>query len=128
MRLVVCSHRGPVSYARSGSGVEPRRAGPGGLVAVVGPAIEASGGTWIFAPSSPQDRELAAAARVDLTDGNVTLRIVDLPLRAHRDHYRVVSSQVLTPLFHYLLPLARAPSFGGRFRRAWDRYRIVNEA
>jgi trehalose 6-phosphate synthase len=128
MRLVACSHRRPVSYARSGNRLEQTRAGPGGLVAVLEPALEHYGGTWIFAPSTPEDRELAAAGRTDLGAGQVSFRIVDLPVNAHRDHYRVVSSRVLTPLFHYLLPLATAPAFTKRFVRAWEGYRAVNDA
>jgi trehalose 6-phosphate synthase len=128
MRLVACSHRGPVSYGRLGNRLEQRRSGPGGLVAVLEPALEHYGATWIFAPSTEVDRELAASGRTDLGAGRISFRIVDLPVDAHRDHYRVVSSQVLTPLFHYLLPLATAPAFTKRFLRAWEGYRIVNDA
>jgi trehalose-6-phosphate synthase len=74
-RLVVCSHRGPVAYVRNGGRLEPRRAGPGGLVAVLGPALRQREATWIFAPSTAADREIAADRRTDLTDGNVAMRI-----------------------------------------------------
>lgn len=126
MELLVCSHRGPVTYRRAGAGRRVHPVGPGGLVAVMAPALHDAGGTWLFAPSSDEDRA-AAAEGVSLSDGRVTYRPVDLPPDAHDAHYRVVSSALLFPLFHSLLPLAVEPTFTAASRRAWAGYRLVNQ-
>lgn len=123
--LVVCSHRGPVAYHESPGGFAPRIAGPGGLVAVVAPALQRLGGTWIFAPSSDGDRELARRGEA-VEAGAVRHRIVDVPPGAHDAMYRVVYTDLLVPLFHYLLDLAREPAFDAALHRAWDDYRAVN--
>jgi trehalose 6-phosphate synthase len=123
--LVVCSHRGPVAYHDADGVIAARTAGPGGLVAVVAPALERLGGTWIFAPSTDVDRELARRRQVAGTE-RVRHEIVDLPPAAHDAMYRVVYTDLLVPLFHYLLDLARQPAFDAALHRAWDDYRAVN--
>lgn len=123
--MVVCSHRGPVAYHRTPTGVEPRIAGPGGLVAVVAPALRRLGGTWIFAPSTDEDRELARDGRT-VADGDVSHHIVDLPREAHDAMYRVVYTELLAPLFHYLLDFGRQPAFDAALHRAWAGYREAN--
>jgi len=105
--------------------VRTEPAGPGGLVAVVAPALERLGGTWVYAPSSREEIELARVRRAGA--GPVDFQVLDLPPDAHRDHYRTISSELLVPLFHYLLPLADAPAFSDRLWRAWDGYRLVNQ-
>jgi trehalose 6-phosphate synthase len=101
-------------------------AGAGGLVAVLGPVLERLGGTWMFAPASDEDYELARTG-TPLEYGSATLRIVNLPREAHRDHYATVSSELLSRLFHYMFELAREPTFDDGFKEAWSRYRAVNE-
>lgn len=123
--VVVCSHRGPVAYHRTPSGVEPRIAGPGGLVAVVAPALRRLGGTWVFAPSTDEDRALAREG-VPVVDGDVRHHIVDLPREAHDAMYRVVYTELLAPLFHYLLDFGRQPAFDAALHRAWAGYREAN--
>jgi trehalose 6-phosphate synthase len=118
----VASHRGPISYR----GEEQYPSGPGGLVAVLAPALRQVGGTWIFAPSSPEDRVRAARGLI-VEDGSVTLRMLDLPPGAHHEHYATISSELLSGLFHRLLDLPFEPVFGPRFRRAWTSYRWINE-
>jgi trehalose 6-phosphate synthase len=120
--ILLCSHRGPVSYR----GDEPVAAGPGGLVSVVAPALETISGKWLFAPSSDDDRRLARSG-ASLRPGSVTLQMLDLPLEAHRDHYATVSTEVLSSLFHYMFELPLEPRLGDDFRRAWAGYRRVNQ-
>lgn len=124
--LVVCSHRGPVIFTRGEDGVRLELAGPGGLVASVAPAIEQLGGTWLFAPSSDAEADIAASRPGDVRRGKVSYRLLDLPRSAHRDHYATISTELLMSLFHYLLPLASQPSFGPSTRSAWQHYRLIN--
>lgn len=128
MSLIICSHRGPIAHVRSDGRIERRPAGPGGLVAAVGPALRQSGGTWMFAPATEGDRELARSNSTLTSADGVDLVIVDLPRRDHRDHYEVISTQLLSPLFHYLLPLASWDGLGHDFARAWHGYLAVNRA
>jgi trehalose 6-phosphate synthase len=124
--LLVCSHRGPVILRPSKQGVQLEPAGPGGLVVAVSPAVESFGGTWLFSPSSAEEAELAALSPGGITAGSITYRLLDLPEEAHHDHYATISSEILMPLFHYLLPLAERPTFTSRILRAWEGYRLVN--
>jgi trehalose 6-phosphate synthase len=124
--LVVCSHRGPVIFRRGPAGVELDLAGPGGLVASVAPAVEHFGGTWFFAPSSEDEAQIAKLAPAGVRQGTVTYRLLDLPRAAHHDHYATISTELLMPLFHYLLPLGERPSFGESTRTAWKHYRVIN--
>jgi trehalose 6-phosphate synthase len=124
--VLVCSHRGPVSHRRTEAGVEQRAAAPGGLVPVMLPALERAGGTWLFAASTDGDRDLAAAGD-GASFAGIPLRLVALPAEVHREHYEVVTNGYLARIFHYLFPLAHAPTFGAGFRRAWASYREVNE-
>jgi trehalose 6-phosphate synthase len=125
--VLVCSHRGPLHFERTAHGLEARSAGPGGLVSVVLPAIEQLGGTWMFAPSSEEDVELARAGRGVVERSPVSYRLLDLPPEAHEQHYRTIYAALLVPLFHYLLPLGYAPTFDDRLYRAWESHRLVNQ-
>lgn len=124
--LLVCSHRGPVSLARSRAGLEAANAGPGGLVAVVAPAIERLGGTWVFAPGSAEERAIAAQG-IELEQGGVRYVVLDLPEGPHETAYRTIYTELLVPLFHYLLSLEYEPTFSDRLHRAWEDYRLVND-
>lgn len=125
--LIVCSHRGPFEYRRVGGNLEPRRGG-GGLINAVTPVLERFGGTWIAAPMSPADREVAAAEPQGRDEDGFHLRLLDLQRDAHEQHYDVVSNEHLWFLFHYLFDVASTPVFGGAFARAWEAYRTVNRA
>jgi trehalose 6-phosphate synthase len=124
--LLVCSHRGPVIFSPGPGGVRLEPAGPGGLVASVAPAVEKFGGTWLFASASAAEADLGRQVPGGIARGPVTYRLVDLPQAAHRDHYATISTELLMPLFHYLLPLADQPAFTARTAAAWDNYRLVN--
>jgi trehalose 6-phosphate synthase len=125
-KLIVCSHRGPVSHRTTADGFIPQAAGPGGLVPVMLPALERVGGTWLFAPMTDADREMAATNGGGNLDG-IRLRLVALPSAVHREHYETVTNSYLARVFHYLFPVGRDPTFDARFRHAWECYRAVNE-
>jgi trehalose 6-phosphate synthase len=123
--LLVCSNRGPFTYDGPGDAPVARRGG-GGLIGAVAPVMHGSGGTWIAAPLSDTDRELARTSSGPEQDG-FTLRFVDLPSDLHHLHYDVMSNEVLWFLFHYLFDTPHSPTFDDVFERAWDGYRRVNE-
>jgi trehalose 6-phosphate synthase len=126
-RFVVCTHRGPVSHVRNDAGTVKRASGPGGVVATIAPALEELGGTWLFAPASEEDRRLARTGGGRSAHGNFDCRILDLPRRAHADHYETISGTLLAPLFHYLPTPTGDVTFARRIEGAWIGYRRVNE-
>jgi trehalose 6-phosphate synthase len=121
--LVVCSHRGPYVFDRSGESAVARRGG-GGLIGAVAPLVERFGGTWIAAALKEGDREAAAEL---VPPRPFALELLDLPSDAHALHYDVVSNEYLWFLFHYLFDTPTAPLFDARFHDAWAAYRHVNE-
>ena len=124
--LLVCSHRGPVTYRRAGRRLLPRSVGPGGLVPVMTPVMERFGGRWMFAAFSADDREVARASPDGRTRDGFVLQVLDVPEAMHRGHYEVVSVEYLGRLFHYLFELAHTPVFDRRFAAAWSDYARVN--
>lgn len=125
--LLVCSYRGPFALKRSAAGLEAASAGPGGLVAVVGPALARAGGSWLFAPSSAEERKIAASG-LTWKEGGVTYKPLYLSEQSQDATYRSVYTELLVPLFHHLLSLDSEPTLNGRLHREWDHYRQVNDA
>jgi trehalose 6-phosphate synthase len=111
---------------RQENGVSLAPAGPGGLVASMAPVIRRTGGTWLFASTSQEEADIARFAPHGIERDGITYRLIDLPGTMHHDHYEVISTGLLMPLFHYLLPLAGSPAFDAEFGRAWENYRLVN--
>jgi trehalose 6-phosphate synthase len=126
-RLFICSHRGPVSYQRVDGQLFVKHAGPGGLVPSISPALERFGGTWVYAATSDEDRNIAKTYPAGWVEGAIRLQILDLSPKIHREHYEVISTEYLGRLFHYLFDLPYAPVFDRRFMRAWKSYQIVND-
>lgn len=124
--LLVCSHRGPVTYERVDGRLVTRQAPPGGLVPIMTPVLRHPGRKWIYAASSQEDREVSRRYPVGHEEGGLALQIVDLPPRMHREHYHVVSVDYLCRLFHYLFDISQDPTFDPRFAQAWQSYRDVN--
>ena len=124
--LLVCSHRGPVTYRRAGRRLLPRSVGPGGLVPVMTPVMERFGGRWMFAAFSADDREVARASPDGRERDGYVLQVLEVPEAIHRGHYEVVSVEYLGRLFHYLFELAHAPVFTRAFAGAWRDYARVN--
>jgi trehalose 6-phosphate synthase len=127
-KLLICSHRGPVSYRRVDGRLVADRAGPGGLVPVLEPVVERLGGRWTFAAMTDADREAARDTPLRQGGRGVTLHLLDLPEQPHRQHYEVASVGYLGLLFHYLFEPAYTPAFDHRFASAWEGYRAVNQA
>jgi trehalose 6-phosphate synthase len=123
--LLVCSNRGPFTYEGPADAPTPKRGG-GGLIGAVAPVMHGSGGTWLAAPLSDTDRELARSSSAIEQDG-FGLRFIDVPPQLHHLHYDVMSNEVLWFLFHYLFDVPHSPTFDGVFPQAWDGYREVNE-
>jgi trehalose 6-phosphate synthase len=97
------------------------------LIGAIAPVIEGTGGTWIAAPLSATDRELARTFPRGREQAGFTLRFVDLPPDLHHLHYDVMSNEVLWFLLHYLFDIPHTPTFDGLFAQAWAGYQRVNE-
>jgi trehalose 6-phosphate synthase len=124
--LLVCSNRGPLTYEGTVASPVGRRGG-GGLIGAVSGAFSARGGTWIAAPLSNVDRQLARKHPAGREQDGVNVRFLDLGKELHHLHYEVVSNEVLWFLFHYLFDVPHSPTFDGAFPKAWDAYREVND-
>jgi trehalose 6-phosphate synthase len=123
--LVVCSNRGPYSYARTNGKIESKRGG-GGLIAAIAPVLEATGGTWIAAALSDTDREAARANPDGRKEQHFSSLLLDLPTEVHAAHYEIVSNEYLWFLFHYLFEETGKPVFDTTFEREWEAYVEVN--
>jgi len=127
--VIVVSHRGPATFARSEDGSFRARRGSGGLAGTLGRLL--SGGTdesvgWVAAAMTDDDRAAAAEGATALPD--IGIELLALDPRQHRLHYDVVSNATLWFLHHGLFDLPRRPRFDERFREAWDAYVAVNRA
>jgi trehalose 6-phosphate synthase len=123
--LLVASHRGPFVYHGTGDALHARR-GSGGLIGALIPVVENTDVTWIAAPSSDADREIAARG-TPLREPGFNVVLLDLPRDEHELHYEVMSNEVFWFMFHYLFDVAYLPTFDGVFAQAWDAYRAVND-
>lgn len=124
--LIVCSHRGPFVFERTADRLVAKRGG-GGLIGAVEPVLERLGGTWIAAALSDGDREFAARDPKGREQSGFTLRLLDLPVELHEQHYGTVSNEHLWFLFHYLFDIASQPAFDDSFKKSWDGYVAVND-
>lgn len=127
--MIVVSHRGPATFARSEDGSFRARRGSGGLAGTLGRLL--SGGTdepvgWVAAAMTGDDRAAATEGATALPD--IGLELLALDPRQHRLHYDIVSNATLWFLHHGLFDLPRRPRFDERFREAWDAYVAVNRA
>lgn len=125
--MLVLSNRGPYTFDGSLRNPVAKRGG-GGLIGSIAHVIEGSGGTWIAAPLSSTDRQLARKFPSGRDQDGFTLRFLDIPAHLHHLHYDVLSNEVLWFLFHYLFDTPHTPTFDGAFAEAWEGYRRVNDA
>ncbi len=141
--VVLLSHRGPVSFARSAAGRTAQR-GSGGLVtALTGLAGHLPEAVWVCAATSDEDRRIAVeygdkavdvalepAAHISEGDEpgpHLRLRLVDVDPRQHEDFYSVIANPLLWFVQHGLYGLASAPELTRREREAFDTgYAAVN--
>lgn len=122
--VVIVSNRGPLSFSVADDGSLVTRRGGGGLVSVLGPAVEGSGATWIAAAISDADRMAAAQGLVEAAGFRLRSLVVDSD--AYRAYYDVISSGALWFVHHRLFDSPRRPRFDRHWRRAWNAYREVN--
>ena len=128
--MVVASNRGPISFVRDEEGRVVAERGAGGLVTALTAALEASGGLWIAAAMSEEDREQAARGRVELAQdaSNYHLRYLAFDPGEYERFYNTISNRVLWFLHHYLWDVPRVPTFGRETWTAWESYVRVNRA
>jgi trehalose 6-phosphate synthase len=121
--VVLASNRGPISFAMGDGGELQMKRGGGGLIAVVGGALEGSDATWIAAALSDADREAASRGVIEAEGYRVrTIVVEDLA-----GYYDVISNGTLWFLYHGLFDAPRRPRFDRVWRDAWAAYRRVNE-
>ncbi|HZN19006.1 MAG TPA: trehalose-6-phosphate synthase [Micromonosporaceae bacterium] len=130
--LVIASNRGPVDFELTENGITTRR-GEGGLIAVLGPVLADRDGVWVAAARTEGDRVMARRADaggvlslVDLPEGRVAVRGLELDPRDYEAYYSSVGTQILWFLHHHLLDEARPRDDAG-FRADWAAYLRVNE-
>jgi trehalose 6-phosphate synthase len=128
--VIIASNRGPVSFARSRDGTLEARRGGGGLVTALTQALHGSGGLWIAAAMSKEDRKASGEGRFEAEVGGEShvLRYLSFGSGQYDAYYNGISNRVLWFLHHALWDLPREPAWGPRTERAWAAYREVNRA
>jgi trehalose 6-phosphate synthase len=147
--VVLASHRGPVTFGRSG-GERTASRGAGGLVtALMDLARQLDEVSWVCGASTDEDAAVATehpgeAVRValseppELLEGDaepdadgapvVPLRLVPVDPEQHDRFYNVIANPLLWFIQHGLYGLATAPVLGTAEREAFDEgYVPVNE-
>jgi trehalose 6-phosphate synthase len=130
--VLVASNRGPVSFGFAADGSLISRRGGGGMVSGMTSGLTAAARhddvLWICAALSDADR---AVARQDpggtRPDGEVPVRMLDIPPRMFSGAYNGVANSVLWFTHHMLFDTPNQPRFGPRFRQHWDSYVAYNE-
>jgi trehalose 6-phosphate synthase len=120
--VVIVSNRGPVTYRQTDDGIVAGRGG-GGLAGGLAPLLDSGRATWIAAPLTDADRQVAAAGT---TAGGV--RLLDLDPEEHRLAYDTISNETLWFVHHGLFDTPREPNFDAAWWEAWAAYRHVNRA
>ena len=157
-RVLVASNRGPVSYWFGVDGTLIGRRGGGGLVAGVASGVAAltpqADVSWICAAFTDADRAAASLWGADpkstqdlvpqdildpqstlntqdtriADDGEVTVRMLDIPPDTFHRAYNNVANSTLWFLHHLLFDTPNQPLFGHEFRRDWQSYLAYNQA
>jgi trehalose 6-phosphate synthase len=119
MKIVTCSNSCP----RWDDGrLAPRS--PGGLVPMMVSLLNEHGGHWIF--TAPPDRP-DAGNDIPLGSG-IRLHPMEPGEELRRQHYDVVSIQLLLGLLHYMHDTSTRPVFDSALRNAWAGYEAVNQS
>jgi trehalose 6-phosphate synthase len=129
--VIVASNRGPVSFEQTRDGSFRWQRGSGGLVTALTGALEASGGEWIAAAMSEDDRRRSADAGsnpIDLSGEGLDLRVrlIDVPEHTYDRYYNWVANGMLWFAHHYLWDTVRSPNFFEDGKVAWQDYVEVN--
>jgi len=121
--VILASNRGPISFELGDDGSLRTKRGGGGLITVVGGALEGTDATWLAAALSDADEKAAEQGVIDAEGYRVrTIVVEDLA-----GYYDVISNGTLWFLYHGLFDAPRRPRFDRVWRSAWDAYRRVNE-
>jgi trehalose 6-phosphate synthase len=126
--LIVASNRGPVSFVRAEDGRVEVRRGQGGLVTALTGALEASGGLWVAAAMTEEDRRQAVRGGLDVEGAVFRVRSLSFEPDVYDGFYNGISNRLLWFAHHELWDLPREPRFGSATRAAWRSYVAVNEA
>lgn len=119
MRILACSNSCP----RWDDGrLAPRS--PGGLVPMMVSLLNEHGGHWIF--TAPPDRP-GTVEEIQVGNG-IWLHPVEPGEELRRQHYDVVSIQLLLGLLHYMHDTSVQPVFDSAMRDAWAGYEAVNQS
>ncbi|HYD09699.1 MAG TPA: hypothetical protein VEA78_06320, partial [Acidimicrobiales bacterium] len=120
--VILASNRGPVSFTVGDDGetLQTKR-GAGGLVNVVGGALDGTDATWLAAAMSDGDRVAAERGTLDVEGYKVRTIVVE----GFDAYYDVISNGTLWFLHHGLFDVPRRPRFDRRWREAWDAFRAV---
>lgn len=128
--LVVASNRGPVELRVDEDGRVVENRGGGGLIGVLGPALASRNGTWVAAALTEEDRRAARTREsgtvVELPEGAVRLRSLDLDRQDYDGYYRDISNGLLWFLHHQMLDPAREPVIDAGLRESWRAFRRIN--
>lgn len=122
VKLVVASHRGPVSINADGTYSKAA----GGLVSGLGAALNEHSATWIAAPMSDDERNWAKQHPAPVDHEGFSFRLLDLDPEVHRLHYETFCNEFLWFGLHGLFDTAVEPVFDADYFEAWDAYLEVN--
>src|SRR5215469_5565866 len=130
-QLLIASHRGPISFARSNGTLTARRGG-GGMVSGLSAAAEETPMVWVCAALSDADREAASASPgglLDATDtgGGAAVRMLNIPPEVFDSAYNRVANATLWFVHHMLYDTPNKPSFGPAFASEWEAFRHYNK-
>jgi trehalose 6-phosphate synthase len=126
--LVVASNRGPVAFRRDEDGQIVGERGTGGLVTALAGVLFESDATWLAAPMSEVDREVADSGKTLEVEPAGHAAFVDIDPSRYEGYYNGISNRVLWLLHHYLFDLAYLPAWDAETRRIWGDYLEVNRA
>jgi trehalose 6-phosphate synthase len=128
--VLVASNRGPLSFHLAEDGSLTSRRGGGGMVSALTSGLAATAADqqilWICAAMSDADR--AAADHPHEEQGEIPVRMLDIPPDTFDQAYNGVANSVLWFVHHMLFYTPDQPVFGPRFRAQWDAYTTYNEA
>jgi trehalose 6-phosphate synthase len=125
--VVLASNRGPFTLTASALDDGDVTAVPasGGLASGLRPLLDERT-VWIAAAVSDVDRAVAQRQGGLVSDGTLTVRLVDMDPHRYRLAYDVVANSVLWFTHHGLFDLPRRPRLDDRFAEAWEAYRELN--
>ena len=130
-RVLVAANRGPLSYQFAADGTLAARRGGGGLVAGLTSGLAGLRAEcdvlWICSAFSDADRAAAHRRDGDVPQGDVPVRMLDIPPDVFHRAYNNVANSTLWFLHHLLFDLPDQPRFGTEFRRDWAAYQRFNE-